>query len=180
MIESQFQISTNFNGQIRVEKRRRIPEGTYFCKIVDWKTMFMFGGHKLIIDCYFSEYEINISFICNIQISPDGTVKNPGRRSRLFKLLKALSGRSQGNFNLDDLIVPWMYDWSYYEHEGRTKNGQTRRRAILTLSANFHLSQLIRMRLMKRTIYRSSQLYLPTWQKLLMASCHDRFVWRTR
>ena len=66
--------------------------------------MFMFGGHKLIIDCYFSEYEINISFICNIQISPDGAVKNPGRRSRLFKLLKALSGRSQGIFNLDDLI----------------------------------------------------------------------------
>jgi hypothetical protein len=66
--------------------------------------MFMFGGHKLFIDCYFSEYEINISFICNIQISPDDTVKNPGRRSRLFKLLKALYGRSQGNFNLDDLI----------------------------------------------------------------------------
>jgi hypothetical protein len=53
---------------------------------------------------YSRKYEINISFICNIQISPDGTVKNPGRRSRLFKLLKALSGRSQGNFNLDDLI----------------------------------------------------------------------------
>ena len=104
MIESQFQVATDFKGEIRVEKRRRIPEGTYFCKIVAWKTMFMFGGHKLIIDCYFSEYEINISFICNIQISPDGTVKNPGRRSRLFKLLKALSGRSQGNFNLDDLI----------------------------------------------------------------------------
>ena len=104
MIESQFQIATNFNGQIRVEKRRRIPEGTYFCKIVAWKTMFMFGGHKLIIDCYLSEYEINISFICNIQISPDGTVKNPGRRSRLFKLLKRLNGRSQGNFDLNDLI----------------------------------------------------------------------------
>jgi hypothetical protein len=104
MIESQFQIATSFNGQIRVEKRRRIPEGTYFCKIVAWKTMFMFGGHKLIIDCYFSEYEINISFICNIQISPDGTVKNPGRRSRLFKLLKKLNGRSQGNFDLNDLI----------------------------------------------------------------------------
>jgi|688.fasta_scaffold788036_1 hypothetical protein len=104
MIESQFQIATNFNGQIRVEKRRRIPEGTYFCKIVAWKTMFMFGGHKLIIDCYLSEYEINISFICNIQISPDGTVKNPGRRSRLFKLLKKLNGRSQGNFDLNDLI----------------------------------------------------------------------------
>ena len=66
--------------------------------------MFMFGGHKLIIDCYLSEYEINISFICNIQISPDGTVKNPGRRSRLFKLLKKLNGRSQGNFDLNDLI----------------------------------------------------------------------------
>ena len=104
MIESQFQIATSFNGQIRVEKRRRIPEGTYFCKIVAWKTMFMFGGHKLIIDCYFSEYEINISFICNIQISPDGTVKNPGRRSRLFKLLKKLNGRSQGTFDLNDLI----------------------------------------------------------------------------
>jgi hypothetical protein len=104
MIESQYQVATNFNGQIRVEKRRRIPEGTYFCKIVAWKTMFMFGGHKLIIDCYLSEYEINISFICNIQISPDGTVKNPGRRSRLFKLLKKLNGRSQGNFDLNDLI----------------------------------------------------------------------------
>lgn len=104
MIESQFQVATDFKGQIRVEKRRRIPERTYFCKIVAWRSMFMFGGHKLFIDCYFSEYEINISFICNIQISPDGIVKNPGRRSRLFKLLKALSGRSQGYFNLDDLI----------------------------------------------------------------------------
>jgi hypothetical protein len=104
MIESQFQVATDFKGQIRVEKRQRLPVGTYFCKIVAWRTMFMFGGYKLFIDCYFSEYEINISFICNIQISPDGTVKNPGRRSRLFKLLKALSGRSQGDFNLDDLI----------------------------------------------------------------------------
>ena len=45
----------HFSGLITVEKRRLLPEGDYTCKITSWRTMFMFGGHKLIIDCELSD-----------------------------------------------------------------------------------------------------------------------------
>ena len=93
----------NFTGLITVEKRRLLQEGDYLCTISSWRTLFMYGGHKLIIDCYIPDRDTTLSYICNIQISNEGIVKNPGRRSRLYKLLKSMSGRAHGQFNLEDL-----------------------------------------------------------------------------
>jgi hypothetical protein len=94
----------HFSGLITVEKRRLLPEGDYTCRITSWRTMFMFGGHKLIIDCDLSDSAAQLSFICNIPITNEGIVKNPGRRSRLYKMLKTLCGNTHGQFNLNDLI----------------------------------------------------------------------------
>ncbi len=93
----------HFSGLITVEKRQLLPEGDYTCRITSWRTMFMFGGHKLIIDCELSDSAAQLSYICNIQISNEGIVKNPGRRSRLYKMLKTLYGNSYGQFNLNAL-----------------------------------------------------------------------------
>lgn len=94
----------HFSGLITVEKRRLLPEGDYTCKITSWRTMFMYGGHKLIIDCVLNDSGAQLSYICNIPISNEGVVKNPGRRSRLYKLLKTLCGDSYGQFNLNELV----------------------------------------------------------------------------
>lgn len=94
----------NFTGLITVDKRRLLQEGDYRCTIVSWRTMFMYGGHKLIIDCELSDTAARLSYICNIQISNEGVVKNPGRRSRLYKMLKTLCGNSYGQFNLNALV----------------------------------------------------------------------------
>jgi len=93
-----------FAGLITVEQRVLLVEGDYTCVITSWRTMFMYGGYKLIIDCFIRDTGDQLSFICNIPISNEGVVKNPGRRSRLYKTLKTLCGNSFGQFNLDALV----------------------------------------------------------------------------
>ena len=99
----------HFSGLITVEKRRLLPEGDYTCTITSWRTMFMYGGYKLIIDCELSDSAAQLSYICNIPISNEGVVKNPGRRSRLYKLLKTLCGDSYGQFNLSELVGKYCW-----------------------------------------------------------------------
>jgi hypothetical protein len=121
----------HFSGLITVEKRRLLPEGDYTCKITSWRTMFMFGGHKLIIDCELSDLAAQLSFICNISISNEGVVKNPRSRSRLYKMLKTLCGNSSGQFNLNALVGMDCWALVVTSTRDEKRKREARQRALL-------------------------------------------------
>lgn len=133
----------DFSGLITVEKRRLIPEGDYACTITSWRTMIMYGGHKLIIDCVFNDSSAQLSFICNIPVSIKGVVKNPGRRSRLFKLLKALFGDINGQFNLNELIGKecWAHVVTSTRDEKRNEKPASEQYSIISALLPLHTEE---------------------------------------
>lgn len=133
----------HFTGLITVEQRVLLPEGDYTCKIVSWRTMFMFGGHKLIIDCVLRDLGDQLSFICNIPISNEGVVKNPGRRSRLYKTLKTLCGSSFGQFNLDALVGMecWAHVVTSRRDEKRNEKPASEQYSIISALLPLHTEE---------------------------------------
>lgn len=98
---------SKIDGKFVEIPRPLITDGEYPSTIKEWKVIpNIFGRPKLIILCDVPDGRSNyeLAYFCNLELSKDKKIQFPGKRSNFYKLVRSLLPKSNGEYDLDDLI----------------------------------------------------------------------------
>lgn len=98
--------TTKISGKFSEIIRPLIPPGIYPVTIKEWKVNeIIFGRPKLIILCevLYDGRMLELAHFCNVDLDENKNIQSPGRRSNLYKLVRALCPNTK-HHDLDNLI----------------------------------------------------------------------------